>query len=425
MTYFRALGILIVQNPQNMPRRTIPVRGKVYNTSSNDGAIVDEEFYGDLSTKALYWDPKGYVNVVVDSKTVLLHRYIYQHCLGKEIPEGQVIHHKNNLKNDNRAENLELTTHAHNMAAVSRKQSSSTSVFKGVYKDKIRGWVAMIRGPNKTTINLGSFSSEEVAAKVYDQAFVAVHGTSSGCNSTLSSEHVEHIMANRQDFMPRPKKADRVLPTYIVKFQESFRVRIRRCGQVLYQGVFKSLDEAIEFRDFSLQRMKDEEYANIRDKPITRNDQGIAIISIKVPKSSDLVYALVDDADYYDMITVKWHLNKYGYPMASGKGEMHTVILPKTNRSIVIDHINNDRLDNRRSNLRAVSYSFNNRNRGKRDGCSSKYVGVSRKGERWQAGISINGKRKALGTFDREEDAAKRYREVYESLEADEMKSEK
>jgi hypothetical protein len=100
------------------------------------------------------------------------------------------------------------------------------------------------------------------------------------------------------------------------------------------------------------------------------------------------------------------------------------LIIPRSGGKVVIDHINHNKLDNRRENLREVSYSFNNRNKMKRDGCFSKFVGVSRvKGtDKWQAGINVNGKRIALGTFKSEEMAAKRYKEEYERIQADEVK---
>ncbi len=51
----------------------------------------------------------------------------------------------------------------------------------------------------------------------------------------------------------------------------------------------------------------------------------------------------------------------------------------------VVDHINHDPLDNRRSNLRPCSNAQNLRNMRPRVGTASVFKGVSRNGERWRA----------------------------------------
>ena len=72
-----------------------------------------------------------------------------------------------------------------------------------------------------------------------------------------------------------------------------------------------------------------------------------------------------------------------------------------------IDHKNGDRLDNRISNLREVSPRCNTQNTAKTyRKTASKYKGVARKGKRWRAYIEIAGKKKHLGTFDTEWEAA-------------------
>jgi hypothetical protein len=66
---------------------------------------------------------------------------------------------------------------------------------------------------------------------------------------------------------------------------------------------------------------------------------------------------------------------------------------------LVVDHINDDKLDNRVENLQIVTTRFNAyKTQGK---YSSKYKGVSwdKKLNKWRAMISINGKLKHLGYF--------------------------
>ena len=56
-----------------------------------------------------------------------------------------------------------------------------------------------------------------------------------------------------------------------------------------------------------------------------------------------------------------------------------------------IDHINNDKKDNRLANLRLVTVSQNNQNRGKQSNNTSGYKGVSwaKKSQKWEACIKI------------------------------------
>lgn len=76
-----------------------------------------------------------------------------------------------------------------------------------------------------------------------------------------------------------------------------------------------------------------------------------------------------------------------------------------SDRKNVIDHIDNDKLNNRLSNLRLVSARENTNKKHLRS--SSKYVGVSwcKTQEKWRAYIHINGKNKYLGSFNNEYDA--------------------
>lgn len=78
----------------------------------------------------------------------------------------------------------------------------------------------------------------------------------------------------------------------------------------------------------------------------------------------------------------------------------------------IIDHINRDKLDNRSENLRWVSSSINNHNKPKKTtGASSRYKGVSWDNSRnkWIAGISMNGRRIRIGSFECEHEAGQAY----------------
>lgn len=80
--------------------------------------------------------------------------------------------------------------------------------------------------------------------------------------------------------------------------------------------------------------------------------------------------------------------------------------------NIVVDHIDNEKSNNRASNLQLIS---NRENTSKdRSGGSSKHVGVywNKGSKKWMASIYVNGSDKYLGCFEKEEDASKAYQDA-------------
>lgn len=113
-----------------------------------------------------------------------------------------------------------------------------------------------------------------------------------------------------------------------------------------------------------------------------------------------------------------WHVNTYGYAVnwsrrvkSLGSGLLHRLVL-NAPKGMEVDHINGDRLDNRRENLRLVTRQQNARNRGANRSNRSGYKGVSLGHSAWLAYIAISGKNIALGSFKTAEDAAKAYNEA-------------
>lgn len=90
---------------------------------------------------------------------------------------------------------------------------------------------------------------------------------------------------------------------------------------------------------------------------------------------------------------------------------MHHIVSGRPKSGYISDHINGNRLDNRRENLRFCTLSQNSMNRGMRNDNKSGYKGVSyyRNNGKWRACIRINGKTKHLGYFPSIESAAVAY----------------
>lgn len=84
---------------------------------------------------------------------------------------------------------------------------------------------------------------------------------------------------------------------------------------------------------------------------------------------------------------------------------------PDGNNGLIVDHVNNNHLDNRLDNLQLITQRENT-SKDKRGG-SSQYVGVDwyKQNKKWRARIRINGKLKYLGLFKEELEAANAYKE--------------
>lgn len=87
---------------------------------------------------------------------------------------------------------------------------------------------------------------------------------------------------------------------------------------------------------------------------------------------------------------------------------LHRIVMG-ANKGDVVDHINGDKGDNRKCNLRKCTVAQNAWNSGKRRSGSSKYKGVYLRGKRWHACIMVNAKTIRLGGFDEELAAAIAY----------------
>jgi len=82
---------------------------------------------------------------------------------------------------------------------------------------------------------------------------------------------------------------------------------------------------------------------------------------------------------------------------------------------LLVDHKNNNTLDNRRANLRLATPAQNSRNKSKtKSKTSSRFVGVYliKATGRWAANIEYQGKKYWLGSFETEVEAARAYDEA-------------
>jgi hypothetical protein len=140
-----------------------------------------------------------------------------------------------------------------------------------------------------------------------------------------------------------------------------------------------------------------------------------------------------DSEDWAKLHPFVWTVNTRGYVvtntglMAGGNSAsiyMHRLVMNvgnlKDNPNIFVDHINHNKSDNRKVNLRIANKSQNCQNRFKKRLTEAKYKGIYLQSKYnkhptdkyIKAVIIANGKRYFLGTFETQEQAALAYNEA-------------
>jgi hypothetical protein len=149
-------------------------------------------------------------------------------------------------------------------------------------------------------------------------------------------------------------------------------------------------------------------------------DGDVAKVPLYARDKSVRTYALIDAADAEQVSRYRWHVGSGGYPAYSlsrsheGKNPMeiklHRFLMGLAPGNLMqVDHINRDRLDNRRSNLRLVTADVQAQNQGSSRGSTSKYRGVhwSVRAQKWRATVRQGSRLISLGSYTDEDEAGR------------------
>jgi hypothetical protein len=138
------------------------------------------------------------------------------------------------------------------------------------------------------------------------------------------------------------------------------------------------------------------------------------MIEIPVYYKDEIKYSKIDDEDYSKVKDIKWLLNNNNYAFsrintgapspATKLISMHQLIKGKSlNKKLVIDHINGNRLDNQKNNLRYLTKSQNAQNI--HHNKEERGINFDKSRNKWQARFS----RTFIGRYDTKEEALKAY----------------
>jgi hypothetical protein len=163
--------------------------------------------------------------------------------------------------------------------------------------------------------------------------------------------------------------------------------QLKRHGKVLERTIYDS-NKIVKYKDYAV--------------IFLYNQKGLKIAETKV-----------DLDELREIKRYKWRLTNNGYVKTGDNILLHRFIMNCSNNKVV-DHINKDKLDNRKNNLRICEQTHNlmNSKISKDNKSGYKGVGFHKPSKKWRARITVDKKTIYLGLFNSKEDAIKARREA-------------
>ncbi len=139
--------------------------------------------------------------------------------------------------------------------------------------------------------------------------------------------------------------------------------------------------------------------------------EGVLIMQF-IPLGNSGFCTLVDDEDYNNLVQYHWFLHFVGYASRKGfkDGKHYNLYLHRyltgVSKGVQVDHINQDKLDNRKCNLRICTKAQNSIHHKLYVNNKSGFHGVHAHQGKWCAHIKKDQKTVYIGIFDTKEEAA-------------------
>lgn len=179
-----------------------------------------------------------------------------------------------------------------------------------------------------------------------------------------------------------------------------------------YLGLHRSFEAAVKAREDAEVRVSGAVF--IRHEIQIMDD--CARLPLHGQKGKFHGWATIDLEDLALVSAIAWTLDPRGYVVGRPSGHGNAITLHRflvyglDAKGGTTDHVNRDRTDNRRANLRKCDAAENSRNTTLAKNNTSGFKGVRRTAEgRWKARITHNRKEIHIGHFDTKEEAAAAY----------------
>lgn len=197
---------------------------------------------------------------------------------------------------------------------------------------------------------------------------------------------------------------------------KKWRATLRGYGNNGYIGEF-----ATEFEAMVARRAAEKElHLREHDRPEIKIYGDAAFVPVMGARGRQVATAVIDAADLPIVGAGRWSRVKSGYAVQRRDGRfvyMHRLIEPDGEAA---DHIDGDKMNNRRANLRSCTQAENSRNRRRLSRNNSSGVkGVSRvwgSPSRWRARIWLDRREIFLGSFATKQEALAAYAKASEEL---------
>lgn len=361
------------------------------NKDIKEYTLVSDEDYDHLKQFKWHKGNGNYIYSTINNKKWLIHRYIMIELIGnKKLTRHDLIDHINNNRIDNSRENLRIVTATENNRN-RLKANNTSSKYIGVSSHN-KKWRTELRYNNEYMY--ATYKTEKECAYQWDLWMKEYNIITAKLNNIPKPDNfIKYIKLQKLNNLPK----------YIYKSNKNkFRIIFKN-----YKEYFYSLEEA----EKRLNEVKNIIVPNIiLPQIIIRNENNDCIIELFNKKKEKIGETIVDEENYNDLMKYQWCISRgYVHGIVDSKIiRLHRHVL-NYNGKDVVDHINNNPLDNRKCNLRIVTSKQNSMNKKSSKNSTSEYIGVSweKSRNKWITSITINNKSKFLGRFKDEKEAAK------------------
>lgn len=351
---------------------------------------------------------------------ISLHRMFF-----KNIPEKTVIDHKNRNKFDFRLTNLRVVDYGTNTR--NRILEDKKVKFFGVkYHERKKTYHTNIR-VNRKSIHLGTYTNEREAAFIYDCAVLAIENNRDmPLNFDLKNFYKINLIKVIEKAINKKSKINKTGffgVSYVPRLKKKYNATLRSPinNKTISLGFFKTAQEASSARIKYIKRHK---IKNVRvekdidwfckELKLSKKNLRKFVNSAnlrKIKSKKKFLYEnkeLICDTGVFNYIKSSKIDLTSGYPLIL----CHHLPFDKKifKKGVMIDHINGDKFDFRKQNLRIVTQSENMRNVRWKNPLG--YMGVKKtKNNSFLVGILMNKKRQefSAGSFSNLKDAGKCY----------------